>query len=32
MVEDTTAYINDVSIPIGSMYKENFIRRLHPLD
>ncbi len=32
MVEDTTAYINDVSIPIGTMYKENFIRRLHPLD
>ena len=31
VVEDTTIYINDVSIPIGALYKENFIKRLHTL-
>lgn len=31
VVEDTTIYINDVSIPVGAMYKENFIKRLNPL-
>jgi len=31
VVEDTTIYINDVSIPIGALYKENFIKRLNPL-
>jgi DNA-binding LytR/AlgR family response regulator len=31
LVEDTTIYINDVSIPVGAMYKENFIKHLNPL-
>ena len=31
VVEDTTIYINDVSIPVGALYKENFIKRLNPL-
>jgi len=30
-VEDTTIYINEVSIPIGALYKENFIKRLNTL-
>jgi DNA-binding LytR/AlgR family response regulator len=30
-VEDTTIFINEMSIPIGSLYKENFIKRLNPL-
>lgn len=30
-VEDTTIYINEISIPIGAIYKENFIKRLNPL-
>lgn len=30
-VEDTTIFINDISIPIGALYKENFIKRLNPL-
>lgn len=30
-VEDTTIYINEVSIPIGALYKDNFIRRLNTL-
>lgn len=30
-VEDTTIFINDTSIPIGAIYKENFIKRLNPL-
>lgn len=30
-VEDTTIYINEVSIPIGALYKDNFIKRLNTL-
>jgi DNA-binding LytR/AlgR family response regulator len=30
-VEDTTIFINEMSIPIGAIYKENFIKRLNPL-
>ena len=30
-VEDTTIYINDTSIPVGALYKDNFIKRLNPL-
>ncbi len=30
-VEDTTIFINDVSIPVGALYKDNFIKRLNPL-
>lgn len=30
-VEDTTIYINDVSIPIGALYRENFMKRLNTL-
>lgn len=30
-VEDTTIYINDVSIPIGALYRENFLKRLNTL-
>lgn len=30
-VEDTTIFINEISIPIGSIYKENFIKRLNLL-
>ena len=30
-VEDTTIYINDVSIPIGAIYKDDFMKRLNLL-
>jgi len=30
-VEDTTIFINDQSIPIGAMYKENFIKQINTL-
>jgi len=30
-VEDTTIYVNDTAIPVGALYKENFIKRLNPL-
>lgn len=30
-VEDTTVYINDMSIPVGALYKDNFIKHLNPL-
>jgi DNA-binding LytR/AlgR family response regulator len=30
-IEDTTIYINDVSVPIGALYKENFHRVLNLL-
>ena len=30
-IEDTTIYINETSIPIGALYKENFIKRLNTL-
>lgn len=30
-VEDTTIYINDISIPIGALYRENFLKRLNTL-
>jgi DNA-binding LytR/AlgR family response regulator len=30
-VEDTTIFINEVSIPVGALYKENFIKRLNTL-
>jgi len=30
-VEDTTIYINEVSIPIGALYRENFLKRLNTL-
>jgi DNA-binding LytR/AlgR family response regulator len=30
-VEDTTIYINDTSIPVGALYKDNFIKHLNPL-
>ncbi len=30
-VEDTTIYINDESIPIGAIYKENFIKQINTL-
>jgi len=30
-IEDTTIYINEVSITIGALYKENFIKRLNTL-
>jgi DNA-binding LytR/AlgR family response regulator len=30
-VEDTTIYINETSIPVGALYRENFIKRLNPL-
>jgi len=30
-VEDTTIYINDASIPIGALYRENFLKRLNTL-
>ncbi|MGP8215513.1 MAG: LytR/AlgR family response regulator transcription factor [Bacteroidia bacterium] len=30
-VEDTTIFINDVPIPIGALYKENFIKRINTL-
>jgi DNA-binding LytR/AlgR family response regulator len=30
-VEDTTIFINEVPIPIGALYKENFIKQLNPL-
>jgi DNA-binding LytR/AlgR family response regulator len=29
VVEDTTVYINDISIPIGTVYKEEFIKQLN---
>jgi DNA-binding LytR/AlgR family response regulator len=31
LVEDTTIFINDVSIPVGALYKEHFMKRLNPL-
>ena len=30
-VEDTTIFINEASIPIGALYKDNFIKRLNTL-
>jgi DNA-binding LytR/AlgR family response regulator len=30
-VEDTTIYINEVSIPIGATYKEDFMKRLNAI-
>jgi DNA-binding LytR/AlgR family response regulator len=30
-IEDTTIFINEISIPIGALYKESFIKRLNPL-
>jgi len=30
-VEDTTIYINETSIPVGALYRENFIKRLNTL-
>lgn len=30
-VEDTTIYINDTAIPVGALYRDNFIKRLNPL-
>ena len=30
-VEDTTIFINDQSIPIGAIYKENFIKQINTL-
>ncbi|HXP48585.1 MAG TPA: LytTR family DNA-binding domain-containing protein [Bacteroidia bacterium] len=30
-VEDTTIFINDNSIPVGALYKENFIKRINTL-
>jgi DNA-binding LytR/AlgR family response regulator len=30
-VEDTTIFINETSIPIGAVYRENFIQRLNTL-
>jgi DNA-binding LytR/AlgR family response regulator len=30
-VEDTTIFINEVSIPVGALYKDNFIKRLNTL-
>lgn len=30
-IEDTTIFINEMPIPIGAIYKENFLKRLNPL-
>jgi DNA-binding LytR/AlgR family response regulator len=30
-VEDTTIFINDTSIPVGALYKENFIKQINTL-
>jgi DNA-binding LytR/AlgR family response regulator len=30
-VEDTTVYINEIHIPIGALYKRNFIKHLNTL-
>jgi len=30
-IEDTTIFINDISVPIGAIYKEEFIKRLNLL-
>jgi two-component system LytT family response regulator len=30
-IEDTTIFINDISIPIGAVYKDGFIKRLNML-
>jgi DNA-binding LytR/AlgR family response regulator len=30
-VEDTTIYINDMSIPIGALYREDFLKHINPL-